>query len=647
MRTRLSLLACFLAAASFPEAGGQNQAGQPPVFRTGANYIRVDMYATRDGAFVTDLRPEEVEIFEDGARQRIETFEYVRVPGVQPGALAEPGADARSRVFVVFVDTYTTRLEGEKELRLGLLRFLDQLLGPTDLVGLMTPDMLASEMVLGRRTSVISDLANDERWLQRMQGRQDPKEFAWENCYPSGRGNSARLAEMKARYHGWNTIDALQDLVGHLRTLREERKAVLLVTAGWPFTEDSVLAAPGRVESDKCAGDRMALERTNFGGLLRDLTRAANRANVSFYPVSTRREQRFPSNIRATQRVAMRQREKRAVESIARQLRSLAEETDGLAEVKSSDLTAVTDRIIGDTSTYYLIGYQSTQTRFDNRFRAITVRVNRPGVRVRARRGYGGETVRPLLALEAEPLPPKPIVDARVVTALTSVERFDSLAPYWARPSSFDPTSDEGGAFVYVGELGSQTRNQRPWNDGVTAEIVVLGSDKREVMSRTVDLEAADSAFALRVPLEGSLPLGDYSVRVRLRATSEEQWAVHDTVRVTVAASAPSLGEPVLWRRGPSLRAPYSETADPRFRRTEQFRLEFPTSSQEAVTARVLDRLGSPLQLPAGVSRRPDASGAFQWVVIDTPVAPLAPGDYAIEVIQNGSSRVTAFRIIP
>ena len=76
-------------------------------------------------------------------------------------------------------------------------------------------------------------------------------------------------------------------------------------------------------------------------------------------------------------------------------------------------------------------------------------------------------------------------------------------------------------------------------------------------------------------------------------------------------------------------------------------RLEFSTVSASEASARVLDRLGQPLLVPTTVTERPDASGAFAWIVIDTPLAGLAPGDYAIEVTQDGASHVTAFRMIP
>ena len=145
MRVRLSATACLLGAVVTLAAQSSQAPPDPqlPTFRTQTDLIRVDMYATRDGKLVTDLRPDEVEIYEDGVRQRVETFEFVRLDGdALEGSTVEKdraGRDPRSRIFVVFVDTYTTVLDGRGDLRLSLLRFLDHLLGPTDLVGLMTP----------------------------------------------------------------------------------------------------------------------------------------------------------------------------------------------------------------------------------------------------------------------------------------------------------------------------------------------------------------------------------------------------------------------------------------------------------------------------------------------------------------------------
>jgi VWFA-related protein len=655
MRTRLSTIACIVVAVatSAAQSGPEPRDPQQPVFRTESNYIRVDMYPTRDGEFVTDLRPEEVEVYEDGVRQRVETFEYVHIgqaaaEGRRPDARGEAAEsdESRARVFVVFIDTHTTTLEREGELRLSLVRFLDRLLGPDDLVGLMTPNMSAAAVTLGRRTTVISDLANDERWTRRIvPERQDLERFAWENCYPSRGGSPGRVAEMTARRDAVTTITALQELVGHLRDLREERKAVLVVTAGWPFEDDSALLTGGRNETEACASDREALARLNYGSRLKELAKAANRANVSFYPVNSRRPVEPPRELRESTRAFIRQRDKRASETVEHQLRGLAEQTDGFPEASPRNLVAVTQRIIDDTSSYYLLGYQSTNSRLDGRFRTIAVRVNRPGVRVRARQGYGGETPR---VLTTAPIPAAPPVDSRVSSALVSVDRFDAAAPMWLRASSWTPSeAGPGGAFWFVGELAAQTRSQPRWTAGATADVVVVAPDKTQVLSRSIDLGPADTAFSLRIPDEGALSPGDYSVRVRLRPARDDNVAVNDSARVVLDADSQGLGEAVIWRKGPSPRSEYLRTADPRFRRNERLRLELPTGSSEAALARVLDRRGQPLQIPAQVSDRGDGPSGLRWIVVDAPLAGMAPGDYAIEVTQDGIAQVTAFRLVP
>jgi VWFA-related protein len=65
----------------------------------------------------------------------------------------------------------------------------------------------------------------------------------------------------------------------------------------------------------------------------------------------------------------------------------MAESTDGLAVVTTSDMDASLRRINEDLSSYYLLGFYSTQKQ-DGKFHRLTVRVKRSGVQVRARRGY-------------------------------------------------------------------------------------------------------------------------------------------------------------------------------------------------------------------------------------------------------------------
>ena len=77
----------------------------------------------------------------------------------------------------------------------------------------------------------------------------------------------------------------------------------------------------------------------------------------------------------------------------------LAENTDGRAIVNRNDMAAGMKQITRDASAYYLIGYNSSQAPTDGKFHEIKVRVKRPGVQVRARKGYwaltpGGDRAR-------------------------------------------------------------------------------------------------------------------------------------------------------------------------------------------------------------------------------------------------------------
>jgi len=673
-----------LAAVSLTAQNRQTQ----PTFRSGAAYIRVDMYATRDGKPIEDIQANEVEILEDGVPQKIEAFEHVRVrTGIPEELRVEPkgvtesrqmAGDPRARVFVIFLDTYHTQIEGSATMRQPLMNFIERVLGPDDMVAVMTPEMAATEITFQRKTTVISRMLERE-WLWGRRGRlpgadNDEKEDLYDACYPDFKETAGIAKEMKARRREKLTLDALEDLMIHLAGIREERKALLTVSEGWRLYRadtklardlgdsglkpgDFLLRPPTPQPSDagqlkgsprvQCEADRMALALLDHEQRLQRLTQDANRGNVTFYPVFARGLVAFDAPI-GPERPPSVIEDAAILRARQETLRFLAADTDGTAVINTNNIDGALRRIVDDLSSYYLMGYYTTNTKLDGRFRSITVRIKRPGVTVRARKGYRGYTTEELsrggvtpAALDAT----GGSATAAPVSVTPPAVNFSARAQFRIRAAAWSRAGLAGGTVWIVGELDQQTKRLPAWTRGAQAEIVVTGADNAQVASQRLELKPGEGAFVLQLPEVGGMQAGEYSVRVRLRSPVEGELGLIDTARVSVK-SPPSLGDAVLWRRGPTTGPQHLRTADPRFLRNERLRLELPTLMTEPATARVIDRNGQAMSVPVEVSTRADAVG-FTWIVVDLGLAPFGAADYAIEVTQGQTTQMTSFRVVP
>jgi VWFA-related protein len=654
VRRAALILLVLLAAVSLRAQNG-------PPNRTGTNAVRVDMYASRDGKAVDDLQASDLELLEDGVPQMITGFEHVQVD--------VPGS-SRARVFVIFLDTYNTEIEGTSSMRLPLIKVLDRVIGADDMVAVMTPEMSPSEMKFGRKPAVISNIMQSD-WAWARGGRterRDQKETLYDNCYPAIGANANTPAnEMKARRREKLTLDALDGLVADLGGVREERKAVLTISDGWVlFRENENLAGSQKrdqgglvdrllrrptkekpaeetggskeVNYVECEADRVALARLDHSQRLRAMTEEANRSNISFYAIDPRGI--VGENATGTEKTSPK---KDTTNLASRQdsLRFIADNTDGVVIATANNLDAQASRIVDDLSSYYLLTYSSSNAKLDGRFRAITVRVKREGVKVRVRRGYRGRTADELVSSTATP--------GAAIKAVAGSPPANARAPFRIRTSTWVRNSADDarqGAFWVVGEMDYQTRRQLAWTAGAEAEVVVLDARGQEVMTRTVDLKPDEGPFSIQVPESGTIAAGEYAIRVRIRSQADEKAELTDTARV-VLRDGSALGEAVMWRRGLSTGPRYMRTADPRFMRSDRLKLELATSLPATATARILDRNHNELSVPAQVTERSDPSGAFRWIVVDAMLAPFAAGDYAIEVAQGREKRLTEFKIVP
>ena len=673
-----------------------------PTFRTEANFVRVDVYPSADGRPIDDLRAEDFEVLEDGKPQKIETFEHIRIrpagpqaTRVEPNTVAEANqmaADPKARLFVLFLDTYHVEREGAHDVRQPLAHLLDRIIGQDDLVGVMTPEMSAGNVTFARRTGTIEDvLTRWWVWGRREFTSRDPIEDKYAACYPpeSGRSSSVMAQEMIDRRREKMTLDAIEDLVRHLRGIREERKAIITISDGWTlFRPNEQLARPvgpgrrvpgpsgifigpgGKLQSgdktdddtlsvSECDHDRVMLAQLDNERQFRDLLDDANRSNASFYPIDPRGLPVFDSAV-GPNPALMPAADGAQLSTRINTLQTLAGATDGIAIVNSNNIEGGIQRVIDDLTSYYLLGYYSTG-KPDGRFHSITVRVKRPGVQVRARRGYRAltqeelATTRRTAVTAARPTPAT--VDA-ALPGLAAVRR-DAVMYFragyaWQSSPGSDSSAAPPKPVVWVaGELNANRSLTKDWEQGATARISIIGQDGREVTSAGARLEAGTRSFLVRVAEGESLAPGEYTVRVDARAATGGLPAT-DAIRLSLPASPASrglaLGQALLFRRGPFTGPSFQAAADARFRRQERIRVQVPATGVPGdVTARLLGRNGQPIEVPVTASVESSAEG--QSVVAELGLAPLAPGDYAVEInIGSGGQTqkvVTAFRIVP
>lgn len=694
---RFSVLSFVLVSAGATN-GQEPRTSAPeaqPRFRGGANLVRVDTYVTAHGAPVRDLAADDFEVLEDGVLQRIESFQLVqpRGPGArselrEPNTVAESrdmARDAAARVFVLFMDIWHVQIAGSYRAQGPMMRLLDRVIGQDDLFGVMTPEMSARTLTLARRTDTVEGILKRHwHWGERDQAvSSDPREEEIEGCYPNAGTTRGIAAEMIRRRREGRTLDALESLVPHLEAIREERKFVVLLTEGWlldgpnPQLARAVKDAMGnpqvpappnvgtdpggrlRMERDRdsssigsCERERSMLAHSDHRSQFERLLQRANRANVSFYPVDARGLVAFDENFGPNKPVEGPVADAARLTSRREALRTLAANTDGYAILDTNNIDASLDRMVQDTGAYYLLGYYSTNARLDGRFRRLTVRVKRDGVDVRSRPGYLAPSEAELASTRVDALMNG--APAGHTTIAPSVARaFSGLAPARGTVPVRVQAISAPDQIWLTGEFDPSTLKADEWQQGGRAR-VLFQHDRGDTAPLQVDvaLERNQRTFQAHVPPGTSLAPGRYVTRIELTPAGSRV-PLQTTIDVTVPGGEWLVSESgMAARRGPSTGLHYALTADARYRRTERIRLEVPRSLRDVtVTARLLGRDGQPLAVSPALSERTDAAMNRRFIVADLTLAPLAQGEYVIEIVaEDGAlkdSATYAFRVIP
>ena len=433
---RAVLVACVVAATVPPGARAQPPSGEAPRFPAAVEEVLVDVVvADRDGTSIGGLARDDFAVFEDGTPQAILSFEAVEVaPGVprdplapRPTVSANPAAGGRSpgRTFlVVYDDLRLTAAQGEAAKR-AVLDFLrtrtddaDNLLlvttkestwwgarladGREDvealvdgLKGRLTREAFASQVSEAEayRIDVQRDAATFERVLRRYQ-RMAPGDFARTREVTGFLDGN----ECQPRIAADGTVDTSPGLVcDSVRTTRLRAVANLRDTLG---VLERALAALAGVRGRKAAilvspGFYHDTEIDEF----RRVALASRRANTPIHFLNASGLPDMPVEMSAVVGGAMIDPADIPLANqeflqAAAGADVVASDSGGFVIRNTNDLTKGLRRIVDEARRYYLIGYTSTNTTRDGKYRKIQVRLaaragaDREGWEVRARPGY-------------------------------------------------------------------------------------------------------------------------------------------------------------------------------------------------------------------------------------------------------------------
>jgi VWFA-related protein len=623
---------------------------QPPTFRAGINFVRVDVIVSdKAGSPVGDLQQADFDVTEDGKPQKIESFKLVKLDGGTSAAVKEPPRQIRTdfdeeaeasrddvRLFAIFLDDYHVRRGASMAARGQLAKFVETQLGPSDMIGIMYPLESTSSVRMTRDHSAVM------RGLQQFLGRKyeyEPKNQFEEQYahYPT---------ETVERIRTQVSMSAIKALCVHMGSLKEGRKSLILVSEGFTYmvppqmrNADATMPGSGNPNAfNPLAGtndpteDRAAwMANLDIESDLRELFDTANRNNVAIYTVDPRGLPGFEFDI--NEGVGL-QTDSKYLSSTMDTLRELAENTDGRAIVNRNDLAAGMRQITRDSSAYYLIGYNSSQAPSDGKFHQIKVRVKRPGVQVRARKGYwaltASETARALNPPKLDA--PKPVEAA--LNAATARPASAAVVRTWIGTARGD---DGRTRMTFVWEPlpkapGDLGRGEPP----ARVSLMAIGADGSPLYRGKIEAGAA------KAPSQVSFDVKPGKVQLRISVEDSGSQVLDTEMRdVTVpdlTSPATSLGTPAVYRAR-TLRdyqlLKADATAVPiavrEFNRTDRILIRVAAyaggTATPTLSVHLLNRAGQPMsEIPANPA---PTAGQQQ---IDLPLSALAPGEYVVEI---------------
>ena len=383
-------------------------AAQSPLFRTGTELVLVNVVVRdKSGAVVRGLTRDDFIVSEDDKAQAVTSFDFEELDAPAradvPAAAADPtrtvlSSPARSakasaertepapaertepaaridmrgrRLIVLFFDLSSMQPEEVQRSVKAAHDYLDQKLAPADLIAVASfstalnvdQDFTADRDLLGQAIDAYGGNGGQGFEAGTTGDAEDTPD------------NGAAFTADDTEFNIFNTdrrLDALQSLADQLSGI-EQKKSVIYFSSGMSQqgTDNQVqlrrtVDRANRANVSIYAADMRGLQASVPGG---DAATASTRGTSAFSGASTRNQVDRLAGSQDT-------------------LTTMAEDTGGRAFFDSNSFGAVFDKVVNDTSAYYVLGYSSTNPARDGRFRRIRVRLKRTDLKLEYRSGY-------------------------------------------------------------------------------------------------------------------------------------------------------------------------------------------------------------------------------------------------------------------
>ena len=478
----LLVAGAIVAAPLAQRLGGPPQRPPAPTFRSTTQYVAVDVIVTdSQDRIVEGLTKEDFTVTEGGVLQAIDDFSFVTVPlasrSIDVSAAPPPPADVgsnagqprASRAMAFVIDDIGLKPQDLIPLRRTMVKFLETM---------STDDQVAMTYIA--HSNLSQDFTNDIGRL--ISAVQNQKEAL---------GTASPTAQR-------DKMAVLRNALISLSSANQPRRAIVLVsTFGClPYPGDSMAAS-------EC----------------RDLIQRAQRAGVPIYTIDPRlfTDENFINGINTTAPGATAGESgatpfSPAIES----MRILATETGGRGFAGMGDVPRAVNEIMIENGSYYLLGFYPKPLVNDGKFHQIDVKVKRPGLTVRARKGYN-----------ADPASPKATTAKREMTASLGAGLDDPSLPIRAFVAPMAPSVGGKTRAVVTIELAYPLPegDARALNDTLRVGILALTPDakikasfQREIQFTGVWKPTAKGTFVMNEIID--LPTEPLTVRVGVSSTA-------------------------------------------------------------------------------------------------------------------------------